>query len=201
MLALSPSTLARTNNRCPTPDQAAVVMRTAQLAVFQRDTQPPFGEFGTISTWTACWRATGRRTTLEQAENISGAGYGSAAFFRASGRYVAFLSTGGSHYGDRSDYLYLANARTTRVYPVAEVGYRPAFSPVLENQLLALRLNERGFLGWKVLLSSGDSVIYAHDSRGNQLLDTTPNKFGPLGLIRNRLTWSLNGDHRSAALH
>jgi hypothetical protein len=130
----------------------------------------------------------------------NGAEYGSASFFRAAGRYVAFLTAGGSHYGDRSDYLYLTNARTGRNYFVTAVGYVPPYSPLLGNQLLALRLNERGFMGWKVLLASGDSAIYTHDSRGNRQLDSTSAQFGPLGLAGNRLTWSQNGDQRSAIL-
>jgi hypothetical protein len=200
LLGLSPSTLARTTDGCPTRHQAAVVMRTAQLVVFRRVTKPSPGDVGTITTWTACWRPTGRRTTLLEGEDIPGADTTGASFFRASGRYVAYLGSYGSHYGDKADSLWLLNARTARTYPIAEVGYKPAYSPVGGNQLLALRLNERGFLGWKVLLSSGDSVIWAHDSRGNRLLDSSPNKFGPLNLTGDRLTWSLNRDRRSAIL-
>jgi hypothetical protein len=201
MLPLSPSPLARTLDPCPTPHRGAVVVRTAQLVVFQRVTKPSPGDVGTITTWTTCWRPTGRRTTLLEGEDIPGADTIGASLLRASGRYVAYLGTYGSHYGDQADSLWLLNARTARTYPIAEVGYKPAYSPVLGNQLLGLRINERGFLGWKVLLSSGDSVIYAHDSQGNRLLDSSPNKFGPLGLTGDRLTWSLNGNQRSAILH
>jgi hypothetical protein len=197
---LVPDASARPKDRCPAPPRATVVLRTGKLVVLNRDSPPPAGEAGKLSTWTACWRATGRRTTLLKAEDIIDVGEASASFFRASGSYIAYLTTSRSHYGDRFDLLYLVSARAGRTHPVAQVGYVPPFSPLLGNQLLAVRLNERGFMGWKVLLSSGDSAIYARDSRGNRLLDSASGQFGPLGLVGNRLTWSLNGEPRFAVL-
>ena len=198
--ALVPQALAHSRDLCTKPPRATVVLRAVKLVVVNRDSQPPAGETGKISTWTTCWRATGRRSTLLRAEDIIDVGDANASFFRGSGSYIAYLTTSRSHYGDRLDVLHLANARTGRTHSIAQVGYVPPFSTALGNQLLGLRLNERGFMGWKVLLSSGDGAIYARDSRGNRLLDSTSGRFGPLGLVGNRLTWSLNGEQRSAVL-
>src|SRR6266849_8629273 len=81
-LAFAPSVLARTAVGCATPRQAKAEVSTSKLVVIRREVFP-----NTI--WTACWRATGRQTTLLVGGDDTGED-GRASFFRASGPYTAY---------------------------------------------------------------------------------------------------------------
>ena len=124
--------------------------------------------------------------------------------FRIAGRYIAFEGTITTTeiYNDAVVSVYLANARSGRVYQTASVSERPSrIPPEPLYHLLALAVNDQGWMGWEARRPGGGSAIYRHDSRGNRLLDSASIHFERLALRDNRLTWSLNGEPRSASLH
>jgi len=96
--------------------------------------------------------------------------------------------------------VYLANARSGRVYPVAWVSTSEMRSPKPLFGLRGLVLNERGFLGWEAAGPGGSSTINVHDTRGNRRVDSAPGRFSHLALVGNLLSWWLDGDRRSRIL-
>jgi hypothetical protein len=152
--------------------------------------------------WLACWRATDRRTLLLGGDETSFTSR--ARLLRIAGRYVAFEGTieVTEVDNDAEVALYLANARSGRVYKTATVSNRPSrIPPEPLSHIRALVVNDQGWMGWEVRRPGGASAIYRHDSRGNRLLDSASVHFNRLALRRNRLTWSLNGETRTANLH
>jgi len=173
---------------------------------------PVFAFFAAIVPFKA-WAAGPRRSWSRSLGFVNRVGGDRSAtrrarLFRIAGRYIAFEATlvdteVSDTYGEVA--VYLANARSGRLYKTATVsntGPHPQpGQPGPLYRLLALVLNDQGWMGWDARRPRGASAIYSHDSRGNRLRDSAPTHFDHLSLTGNRLTWSLSGNQRSAILH